>query len=172
MTAQIARRARRARLALAAALTLGVMISSAQALDLQGHRGARGLAPENTLAAFATALAVGVTTLELDVHLSADGVPMVSHDPALSPDLTRDARGQWLSAPGPLIRSLSRAQLQQDYQLGRARPDSAVARNFPGQQAADGQHLPTLAEVLALMNQPGAGAVRANIEIKLNPGNP
>lgn len=56
--------------------------------DLQGHRGARGLAPENTRAAFEAALAVGVTTLELDVVVSRDGAVVVSHDPLLNPDLT------------------------------------------------------------------------------------
>src|SRR5258708_28756614 len=48
------------------------------ALDLQGHRGARGLAPENTLEAFALALAIGVTTLELDLAMTRDGVLVVS----------------------------------------------------------------------------------------------
>ena len=50
------------------------MQHSAIAFDLQGHRGARGLAPENTLAASRTALSIGVTTLELDVGMSKDGV--------------------------------------------------------------------------------------------------
>jgi glycerophosphoryl diester phosphodiesterase len=48
--------------------------------DLQGHRGAAGLAPENSLAAFAVALDVGVTTLELDVGVAADGTVVVAHD--------------------------------------------------------------------------------------------
>ena len=142
------------------------------AFDLQGHRGARGLAPENTLAAFRTAASLGVTTLELDVHLSADNVPMVSHDPALNRDLVRDFRGDWLPGPGPLIRSLSRDILQSQFQLGRTRPGSTVAQNFPQQQPADGERLPTLAQVFALMRQPGHDALRANIEIKLNPGEP
>ncbi len=55
-------------------------------LDIQGHRGARGLRPENTLPAFETALDLDVTTLELDLHLSADDVVVVWHDPALSAD--------------------------------------------------------------------------------------
>ena len=46
--------------------------------DLQGHRGARGLEPENTLPAFATALALGVTTLELDVGLTLDATVRAS----------------------------------------------------------------------------------------------
>lgn len=146
--------------------------ATAAAFDLEGHRGARGLAPENTLAAFRTAIGIGVNTLELDVHLSADGVPMVSHDPLLNRDLVRDAQGQWLPGPGPLIRSLTRAELQSRFQLGRARPGSSVAQNFPQQQPADGETLPTLAEVFALMRAPGREALRANIEIKLNPTKP
>ena len=48
--------------------------SSVQAFDLQGHRGARGLAPENTLAAFKRALDIGVTTIETDLGITLDGV--------------------------------------------------------------------------------------------------
>ena len=59
-----------------------------------GHRGARGLFPENTLAGFTGALALGVDALELDVGMTADGVVVVSHDPALNPDHTRDAGGR------------------------------------------------------------------------------
>ncbi len=51
---------------------------------MQGHRGARGLAPENTLPAFRRALDLGVTTLELDTVVSADGEVVVSHDPFVS----------------------------------------------------------------------------------------
>ena len=51
-------------------------------IDLHGHRGARGLFPENTLAGFAGALAIGVDALELDVAVTADDVVVVTHDPA------------------------------------------------------------------------------------------
>lgn len=157
----------------AVALLLSLALPAAGlAFDLQGHRGARGLAPENTLAAFRTAIAIGVDTLELDVHLSADGVPTVSHDPVLNRDLVRDAQGEFLPGPGPLVRSLSAAQLQAQYRLGRARPGSPVAQNFPQQQAADGETLPTLASVLKLMKDDARDSLRANIEIKLNPTKP
>jgi len=59
--------------------------ASAIAFDLEGHRGARGLAPENTLAAFRRALALGVTTLETDLAVTRDGVLVISHDPLLNP---------------------------------------------------------------------------------------
>ena len=48
--------------------------------DLQAHRGGAGLAPENTLEAFANALEIGVSTLECDAHVSSDGVPVLSHE--------------------------------------------------------------------------------------------
>jgi glycerophosphoryl diester phosphodiesterase len=68
----------------------------ATALDLQGHRGTRGLAPENTLAGFRKAIEIGVTTLETDLALTADDVLVLSHDPALNRALTRTGDGRWL----------------------------------------------------------------------------
>ena len=79
----------------AAALLL-LMSLSAHALDLQGHRGARGLLPENTLPAFSRALELGMTTLELDCGVTRDGIVVVAHDRTLNPDFTRDAQGKWL----------------------------------------------------------------------------
>src|SRR6187455_326384 len=94
------------------ALAVLLAALSAAAFDLEGHRGARGLAPENTLPAFERALAIGVSTLELDIGVTSDGVVVVSHDPYLNPAIARDASGQWLAARGPLIKDLSYAQLQ------------------------------------------------------------
>ena len=100
-----------------------------RAIDLQGHRGARGLFPENTLAGFKAALAIGVDSFELDVAVTADGVPVVSHDAALNPDLARGPDGAWLDTPGPLIRSLRLAELAA-YDVGRIRTGSAYAAQF------------------------------------------
>lgn len=55
--------------------------------DLQGHRGARGLMPENTIVAFQEALNYGVTTLELDVVITKDGQVLVSHEPYMSHEM-------------------------------------------------------------------------------------
>ena len=68
------------------------------AFGLQGHRGARGLFAENTLAGFAGALAVGVHTIELDVAMTADDVLVVAHDPVLNPE--SDARAGRALASG------------------------------------------------------------------------
>jgi glycerophosphoryl diester phosphodiesterase len=69
--------------------------SAARTFDLQGHRGARGLAPENTLAAFERALGLGVTTFERDTNVTKDGGGVITHDPTLNPAITRDAEGRW-----------------------------------------------------------------------------
>ena len=69
------------------ALTLIILmrLTPADAFDLKGHPGARGLAPENRLPGFATALQIGVTTLELDVGVTKDGVVVVSARPDAQP---------------------------------------------------------------------------------------
>lgn len=56
------------------------------AFDLEGHRGARGLMPENTIPAMIKALEFGVTTLEMDTHISKDGQVLLSHDPYINPE--------------------------------------------------------------------------------------
>jgi glycerophosphoryl diester phosphodiesterase len=161
------------RLLLRAAATAASILFAfgAAAFDLQGHRGARGLAPENTLPAFERALAIGVSTLELDVGVTADGVVVVAHDPALNPAITRDASGRWLAAPGPPLKDLSLRELQA-YDVGRIDPASAYGRSFAGQQAVDGTRIPALAEVFARVRALGAQHVRFNIETKLSPAQP
>lgn len=132
---------------------------------LIGHRGARGLFPENTREGFAAAAALGIDGIELDVALSADGVAVVSHDPALNPALTRGADGAWVGAPGPLIRALPAAALAA-YDVGRIRPGSALAAAFPDQTPIDGARIPRLEAALAL---PGVSFL---IELKTLPDHP
>ena len=141
------------------------------AFDLQGHRGARGLAPENTLAGFKRALAIGVTTLELDCGVTKDGVVVVSHDRLLSPDHTRDAAGKFLETPGPAIVDLTYEELRA-YDVGRIKPGSAYATAFPAQQPVDGERIPRLADVFALVERSGNRTVRFNIETKIDPAHP
>ena len=147
---------------------LVLALASAAAFDLQGHRGARGLAPENTLPAFERALAIGVHTLELDVGLTRDGVLVISHDPRLNPELTRGPDGRYLDGPGPLIHQHLLAELQR-YDLGRLKPGGRYAAQFPDQMPVDGTRLPTLAALFALVQRSANAAVRFNIETKLSP---
>ena len=147
---------------IAAALT-AVMLSQTP-FDLQGHRGARGHAPENTLPGFERAIAIGVDTLELDVGVTRDGVVVIHHDRRLNPDLARGPDGQWVGAPAPTIFSLSYQDLQR-YDVGRIRPGSEYARRLPHQKPVDGTRIPRLEELFAR----AGSAVRFNIETKLVP---
>ena len=158
-------------LRLAALACIAAAALPAQAFDLQAHRGGRGLRPENTLASFENALRMGVTTLELDIAITADGVPVISHDTALNPDITRNAQGQWLKERGPLIRTLSLAQVQ-SYDVGRIDPASRYARDFPEQQGRDGLRIAPLAELFKRVDDMGAKDVHFDIETKIDPHNP
>ena len=142
--------------------------TASQALDIQGHRGARGLAPENTLPAFAKALELGVSTLELDCAITRDGVVVVSHDPVLNPDITRGPDGKWLQQTGPAIRSLNYQELQR-LDVGRINPASAYAQRWPEQRPVDGTRIPRLADLFALVRKSGNETVRFNIETKISP---
>ena len=102
--------------------------------DLQGHRGARGLRPENTLAAFRHALEIGVSTLELDCGVTRDGVVVVSHDSALNPDITRGADGKFLEGAGAPLVTLTYEQLGPTTSAA-LRPGSDYAARFPGTAA-------------------------------------
>jgi len=133
-------------------------------MDIQGHRGARGHLPENTLPAFALALEFGVDTLELDCGVTRDGVVVVHHDRRLNPDLARGPDGKWVTAPAPTIFSLDFLELQH-YDVGRLRPGSDYARRFPHQKALDGTRIPALSQVLEFKK-------RFNIETKISPEHP
>lgn len=148
-----------------------LVAGAALAFDLQGHRGARGLAPENTLPGFALALREGVDTLELDLAVTRDGVLVVHHDLALNPDLTRDRDGRWIAAPGPTIHSLSWDELQ-TYDVGRLKPGTRYAERYPEQQPSDGTRIPRLTEVFDLVRRHGNDRVRLAIETKLDPNRP
>jgi glycerophosphoryl diester phosphodiesterase len=154
------------RVALGAALA-GVAVAAA-AFDLQGHRGARGLAPENTLAGFEAALAVGIHTLELDVGLTRDDVLVVAHDRTLNPDIVRGPDGRWLDAPGPALRTLDFAALQA-FDVGRLRPGSRYAGLYPEQRPVDGARMPSLDAVFERVAALGGTRVRFNVETKLSP---
>ena len=140
-------------------------------LDAQGHRGARGLAPENTLAAFSRALDIGVNTLELDVGITRDGAVVITHNPRLNPETTRDRDGNWLAETGPAIYSLPLVELM-TFDVGRIKPGTRYHKRFPDQLAADGERIPTLEELFRLVESSGNENIRFNIETKIKPEEP
>lgn len=146
---------------------IALLLRPAAAFDVEGHRGARGLLPENTLPAFTLADDLGVATLEMDTNVTKDGVLVVTHDSTLNPDLVRDASGQWVHQGIPL-NSLTLSQVK-ELDVGRLRPGSAYAERFGEQKAIDGTRMPTLREVLGTFRD---HTVRFNIETKLDPDHP
>jgi glycerophosphoryl diester phosphodiesterase len=110
-------------------------------VDLQGHRGARGLRPENTIPAFESCIDHNMTTVELDTNVTADKQLIVVHDSYLNGVIALDADGK--PAASIAIAALTVEQLK-TYDYGTLKnPD------FPEQQPVPGTRLSTLPEVFA-----------------------
>ncbi|WP_022836011.1 glycerophosphodiester phosphodiesterase [Salisaeta longa] len=135
--------------------------------DLQGHRGARGLAPENTWPAFKKALALGVTTLEMDVVISQDGRVVVSHDPWMSPAFCQTPDGAPVQSLQHVLYQMPYARIRQ-FDCGQ-RPNP----EFPEQQLTSAPK-PLLRTVIeraeAYTRTHDRPAVFYNIETKSRPG--
>jgi glycerophosphoryl diester phosphodiesterase len=140
------------------------------AIDVQGHRGARGSLPENTLVGFAKAVSLGVCTLEMDVGMTSDGVLVAHHDTSLNPDIAR-IDGAWISAPPPTVYELPFDALQ-TYDVGVLRPGSAYAKRFPDQEGIAHTRVPRLRDVIRRAETQSHNTMRYNIETKLDPTRP
>lgn len=140
-------------------------------VDLQAHRGGLGITVENTLPAFAAALDLGVTTLECDMHVSADGVAMVLHDRRLGAEKYVDTAPAGPEDPmfpyvGGLVTELTFEQLRTLDCGSRTQPE------HPGQRPVPGAVMPTLEELFALVAERGAEDVRFNVETKFDAVSP
>lgn len=132
--------------------------------DLQAHRGGRGETTEESLRAFAKAIELGVSTLELDIVLTKDRQPLVWHDPRIQADKCTDTQPAFAGDPqfpyvGKLVRDLTLAQLR-TLDCGVALPE------FPHAEVVADNTLATLPEVFALADSYRAD-VRYNIETKV-----
>lgn len=139
--------------------------------DLQAHRGGIGLVVENTLPAFANALELGVTTLELDVQITEDGQAVVTHDRKVSGAKCLDTAPAFDGDPeypyvGKYITNLTLAQVR-TLDCG-----SLAQAAFPGQELHPGEPMPLLSEVFDLVRDYHANGVKLNIETKVEAGAP
>lgn len=156
-------------------LILALLIISTQPLlaqtklNRQGHRGTRGLMPENTIPAMKKALDLGVTTLELDVIISKDKQVVVSHDPYMSADITTKPDGTPVTAAEQKNINLYQLTYEQikTYDVG-----SKKHPQFPEQQNFRA-YKPLLAELIdsvdAYAKAKKLPKPRYNIEIKMSP---
>lgn len=131
-------------------------------IEVQGHRGARAVLPEESIAAFTRALEVGVDTLELDVSMTKDDRLVVLHDLRINDALCLDADGKRPTSR-PAVRSLTLAEIE-TFDCGTLKNE-----RFPKQTPVPGARIATLAEVFEL----GAGKnVGFNVEMKSVPAHP
>ena len=133
-------------------------------IDIQGHRGARGLAPENTLEAFVMATKMGVKTLELDLVVSKDSQLVVSHEPYFSPAFCLDPLGGELKMDS----TINMYQLDYD-EIAAYDCGSKGNERFPEQERFVA-HRPLLSQVLdsieTLVITTGRAPIYYNIELK------
>jgi glycerophosphoryl diester phosphodiesterase len=127
------------------------------------HRGGAQLWPENTLFAFVSAAKAGYDGAELDVQMTRDDKLVVFHDFRLKRELCRFADGRWVGrtriAPLPLIRERTFAELQ-EFDVGRPRPGTLYALRHKNLRAHDGEHMPSLEQVIA-----GVRAVKPDFQL-------
>lgn len=131
---------------------------NAWGLSVQGHRGAKKIYPENTLTAFEYALDVGVDFVELDIHITKDGVPVVIHDPVVPKKLCLK-KGKKITQDY-VIHQMNYEDLA-DFDCGSLR-NNGVPQNL-----APGSRIPTFDEVIDLaLSKPNASHVEFKVDIK------
>jgi glycerophosphoryl diester phosphodiesterase len=146
-------------------------VTTRGAFDLQAHRGGIGLTTEEQPAGFAKALELGVTTLELDTHVTHDGKVVVNHDRQVQAATCRDTAPATAGDPtfpyvGKLIKDLTLAQIKTLDCGYRQLP------GFPQQEVVAGARIAELSEVFDVVRRHGAGGVTMNIETKVEAGSP
>ncbi len=139
-----------------------VLWDRSRPFEVQGHRGARGLRPENTLAGIACALEIGVASIECDVALSVDDAVVLNHDGTVPSLAEQSPAEQSPAEPIPVARLLLAELRRVDLgDSGRPASDAVAAfRSEPGQRMA------TLGGALGLLELFGATDVRLDVEIK------
>jgi glycerophosphoryl diester phosphodiesterase len=145
------------------------MTNIAQTFSIEGHRGARGYLPENTIPSFIRALELGADTIELDVVVSQDGKIVVSHEPWFSHLISTKPDGTPIEAAKE--RDFNIYQMQYA-EIKKFDVGSIGNKDFP-QQAKMKAHKPLLSEVFdeikSYAKQNKLKRVRFNVEIKANP---
>ncbi|MGC1205596.1 MAG: glycerophosphodiester phosphodiesterase family protein [Flavobacteriaceae bacterium] len=138
--------------------------NSSKPIDIQGHRGCRGLQPENTIPAFLKAIDLGVNTLELDVVITKDNVVLVSHEPYMNSDICLDAFGNEISKKDEKKHNIYQMTFDsiKKYDCG-----SKWYPRFPEQQKLK-TYKPSLDEVIKESKKQNPN-IKFNIEVKYEP---
>ncbi|MCC5832797.1 MAG: hypothetical protein JJU12_07130 [Chlamydiales bacterium] len=145
-------------------IMVGIQSTSAGLVEIYAHRAGRGLAAENTLAGCDICIRLGVDYIDFDIGITKDGVLVVTHDPTLNPDLTRDEKGNYIKKRIP-IHTLTFDELQR-YDVGKINPNTKYAAYFPDQIGIDGAKIPSLKEAIEYVKRNSPYPIGFQIEIK------
>lgn len=133
---------------------------------IHGHRGARGIYPENSLVAIQYALELGCDGIEVDLCVTRDDHLIVHHDPTLSSDLVRNSQGEWIDR-NIRARDCSLREIR-EFDIGRIKPSTEYALRFDTQTPVDGTRIPTLEEFINTVTKYSDDVI-FNIELKSSP---
>ena len=136
--------------------------------DMEFHRGGRDARPENTLYSYQYSLENGALTIECDMQMTADGHIVMSHNPALNPDLTTDAEGKRLQSSDRFICDMTLEELQ-TFNVGHMDPSIEYYELHGRTQVPADTFIPTLRQMFELVRDSGNMDIRMSIEAKVYP---
>jgi glycerophosphoryl diester phosphodiesterase len=137
--------------------------------DLEAHRGGRDVRPENTLYSYAYAIELGATSIECDMQLTKDGQIVMSHNPILNSDITRDENGNYIENNKYDIRLMTVDELKK-FDVGVMNPNCGEYYDLHGKtQFTYDAKIPTLEELMQLIQSYGDKNIVLNIETKSYP---
>ena len=135
---------------------------------LIGHRGARGVMPENTMEGFSFTLTAGVRAMEFDVVLTRERTPVITHNHHFLNAATRGSDGSWLTGDELKVSELSLAEIKQ-FDVGGLDGSTVYGKRFPDQVFMSGVRVPCLTELLDFALQPEGQDLLLLLEMKSEP---
>ena len=145
-----------------------MILSKPGFIKIYGHRGARGVLPENTLESFKYLFENNIRAYETDILISKDNIPVITHDFKLDPSYTKDVNGNWIEDENIKIIDLTYEEILK-YDVGTLNKLSRYGRKFINQKSLDNQKIPKLSDLLKLSSDNDFDDLLINLEIKSTP---
>ena len=145
-----------------------MILSKSNYIKIYGHRGARGVLPENTLESFKYLFENNIHAYETDILISKDFIPVITHDFRLDPSYTKDINDNWIEDENIKIIDLTYDQILQ-FDVGTLNKLSKYGRKFVNQKSLQNQKIPKLSELLKLTSDNIVEDLLINLEIKSTP---
>ena len=145
-----------------------MILSKPGFIKIYGHRGARGVLPENTLESFKYLFENNIRAYETDILISKDNIPVITHDFKLDPSYTKDVNGNWIEDENIKIIDLTYEEILK-YDVGTLNKLSRYGRKFINQKSLDNQKIPKLSDLLKLSSDNEFDDLLINLEIKSTP---